>query len=66
MDGLQPAGTRALHIFDEIIKEQDTRCGNAEHIDDVSISIGLRFAQADIGRHENLLKRAQQISEPVR
>lgn len=65
MDCLQPAGARPLNILDKVIKEQDTRCGNAEHIDDVSISIGLRFAQADIGRHEDLLKRAQQVSEAV-
>ena len=66
MDGLQPAGTRALHIFDEVIKEQDTRCGNADHIDDMSIGVGLRFAQADLGGHEDLLERAQHVSESIR
>ena len=66
MDGLQPAGTRALHIFDEVIKEQDARCGDADHIDNMSIGVGLRFAQADLRGHEDLLERTQQLSESIR
>ena len=65
MDYLQPARACALHIFDEIIKEQDTRCGSADHIDNVSIGVGLRFAQADLGGHEDLLERTQQLSESI-
>ena len=65
MDCLQPAGACALYIFDQIIKEQNTRCANADHIDNVSICVGLRFTQADVGGHEDLLERAQHVSESI-
>ncbi len=66
VDGLQSAGASALNIFNQIVKEQDSMGRHADRVDDVPKRYGLWFAQANIGRHEHLPERAQQVREAIR
>src|SRR5215813_7651454 len=66
LDRAQAAGARTGDVFGAIIEKQHPLGGNADVGDHRSERRGLRLARADLVRHIDLLKRRQQIGEPLR